>query len=91
MMAWALRDRNTGLYLPWGVKGRSNSFAEFTSVDRPRLLNSLRSAQFLAKNWIRGPRDFVNTWSRQPINKQRATVEIEIVQFMLTPMSVRKG
>ena len=54
MKAWALRDTESGLYLPWGKHNRQNSWQEFDSKDRPRLFTSKRAAVSTVVAWRQG-------------------------------------
>lgn len=89
MKAWALRDKQTGLYLPWGAHNRNNSWEEFTSVDRPRLFNSKRAAVNTLTAWRYGKwswRGSGEDCSLEPSrykSDHRPKAEIEIVEFDL--------
>lgn len=52
MKAWAVRNKHTKLYIPWGPSQRSNSYEEPTSVDKPRLFLSKRGAQNMLTSWL---------------------------------------
>jgi len=54
MKAWALRDAETCLYIPWGKHNRHNSAQEFDSKDRPRLFTSKRAAVNTLTAWREG-------------------------------------
>jgi hypothetical protein len=89
MRAFALRNKQTGMYLPWGDKNRSNSRAAFNSIDRPRLFNSLRSVTFARVAWRAGKWHYPLYDPSVPFSKPgpkscgREDIPIEIVEFQL--------
>lgn len=53
MKAWALRNKKTGLYLPWSRNKRGNSRVEFKS-QVPRLFTTKGSAKNCFTAWKQG-------------------------------------
>lgn len=95
MQAWALRAKATGLYLPWGKHNRNNSWEEFTSVDRPRLFNTKRSAVNTLIAWRYGGwhwRGYGEDTCLEPVRtKTVRNIEIEIVSFEMSETSTYRG
>lgn len=92
IQVFALRDKETGLYLSYSNrKGRIS--AQFETKDRPRLFPSKRSAEFTLNSWrkLLG----MGTWhsktrALKEIEKDRMArsfAEIEVVEFNLIEMS----
>jgi len=54
MKVYALRDKNTKLYLPWGKHARNNSRENFTTSDKPRIFNTKKSASNARTAWLAG-------------------------------------
>ena len=93
MKAFALRDKKTGLYLPWGRHNRHNSWEEFTSEDRPRLFNTKRAAVNTKTAWSFGKWRWLGYGEDAALEptgfkcEHRPTTEIEIVEFNLVEVS----
>lgn len=92
MRAFALRDKETGLYLEYSTrKGRIST--QFVSKDKPRLFPNRRSATFALNAWrkLLG----MGTWcstnrALKEIEKDRVArsfAQIEIVEFNLIELS----
>ena len=86
MKAFALRDKETGLYLIWGRNKRGNSKAKFISALYPRLFNTKREAVNCKTAWKSGiwSHNYDGDSSLEPrFIKDRKEMNIEIVEFNL--------
>lgn len=90
MKAFALRDKSTGMYLPWGKKNKNNSWTEFNTMLYPRLFNTKRCAVNARVAWRAGKwgwwgtNSFDGSSTLEPkYVKERKEAEIEIVEFDL--------
>ena len=95
MKAYALRDSESGLYLPWGNNLRHNSHAEFVSVDNPRLFNTKRAVTNARTAWLSGKwrgvtvqhgefGEDVDYYPAPFYMEERRDRKIEVVEFSLT-------
>lgn len=94
MKVWALRNKETGLYIPMGEHGRNNSCMEPTSKDRPRLHTSKRAAVNTLTAWLAGKwrwttnKDWESGIAESTLEPhktitKRIKEDIEIVEFEL--------
>lgn len=94
LTVWAIRNKETGLFLPATKQGRGFSFDEPTSEDRPRIFYTLQSARQALASWARGYHKLeceTSDWDGKKITigyyivkaPHRKKEDMEIVEFGL--------